>query len=639
MNDPLHPTRRRRRIAGPVVGTLLFALASTSIAWGECLEFVGSYDRGEARSLDVASGYAYVGAGESILVLDLADLTEPQLVGEVTMPRGRAPLDLAVVDDVLYLTNGLLQIFDVSDPTTPTLISTLPTTVNPTDVVVANGHLFLFAVPDSGIHIYRLDGPGQLTGVTFVPFGNPRRGTVEGSFGYFLSAAGLRIFDVANPSAPNPLGDVALPWPNDVRVDGDFAFVVDQDDGLVVIDVSRPAQPQRITHLPLDFTPNTLEVIDDHAYVANTAGDLVVIDISNPASPTTVTILEADPNGNGRRMAPMGDHLLRANGRTGLRITDISAPTEPEDIGVYATQVAAHAIRRQGDYLYVASAEKGVKIVDISEPTVPFEAAFYDTLGEARDLAVNGNTAYVADGSRGLLTLDITDPLMPRGLDAIFDITDARGVEVDGNLAYVAAHLQGLRVADVTNPLLIFEIGSYTAGNAAQDLTLEDDLVYLADGAGGLRTLDVSVPETPQEIGHLDTPFDAREVTVDGRRAFLTESTQATVIDINDPTQPTLLGQFDDCNPADLVVNGDLGYLACRSDLRVLDLSDTNSIGVIETRLNFNTLGASVTLDGSLLFLGYTTDGVEIFDVSACQNLLRDGFESGDVSAWSGSMP
>lgn len=304
-----------------------------------------------------------------------------------------------------------------------------------------------------------------------------------------------------------------------------------------------------------------------------------------------------------------------------------------------AAEVGVHAIQRQGNLLFLASGSLGVDIVDISDITQPEQIAFYDTLGEALDLKVAGNTVYVADGSKGLLTLDITDPLMPRGLDAIFDITDARGIDLAKNLVYVAANQQGVRVADVTNPLIIFEVGSFTDGDEAQDVTLHGDLAYLADGTGGLRILDISVPRAPFELAQLETTASALEVFFQGDRSYVTSSSRASIFEVSDPTMPRLLGTYDDCNSSGVVVDGTLGYVACGSEVHVLNLGDPSHIGVVAMYEGPHPVYSSIALSENFLFVGHSTNGLDIFDVSSCQNLLSDGFESGDLSTWSSSSP
>ena len=63
-----------------------------------------------------------------------------------------------------------------------------------------------------------------------------------------------------------------------------------------------------------------------------------------------------------------------------------------------------------GNTAYVADRNQGLRVVDVSTPTQPAQVGFYAPLGYARDVAVAGGYAYVAADSQGLQVIDVSNP-------------------------------------------------------------------------------------------------------------------------------------------------------------------------------------------------------------------------------------
>jgi hypothetical protein len=73
-----------------------------------------------------------------------------------------------------------------------------------------------------------------------------------------------------------------------VAVSGNYAYVGDGSPGLQVIDVSNPANPQRVGGYDTSGSAGGVAVSGKYAYVADGYSGLQVIDVSNPANPQRV---------------------------------------------------------------------------------------------------------------------------------------------------------------------------------------------------------------------------------------------------------------------------------------------------------------------------------------------------------------
>ena len=95
------------------------------------------------------------------------------------------------------------------------------------------------------------------------------------------------MIDISNPANPQRVGgyDTAgQAW--GVAVAGNYAYVADDTAGLQVIDISNPANPQRVGGYDTAGYANGVAVVGNYAYVADGHAGLQVVDISNPANPS-----------------------------------------------------------------------------------------------------------------------------------------------------------------------------------------------------------------------------------------------------------------------------------------------------------------------------------------------------------------
>jgi len=146
--------------------------------------------------------------------------------------------------------------------------------------------------------------------------------------------------------------------------------------------------------------------------------------------------------------------------------------------------------------------------------------------------------------------------------------------------------------------------------------------------------------DCPELVGFVDTPGEAFGVAVAGAYAYVADTTAGLrVVDVSNPAAPFEVGSYDTPGWAyGVAVAGSYAYVADFLDgLRVVDVS--NPAAPVEVG-SYDTPGAAygIAVAGSYAYVADTTAGLEV--LTSCEGLIfQNGFESGDTSAWSATVP
>jgi hypothetical protein len=148
---------------------------------------------------------------DGFAVLDFSDPAHPQQIGGFT---DHWILKLAAYRDVLYTAGhpGLIEAFDVTDPTMPISTFSMPYTDFIGDIVVEGGRLFV-SEGDQGVHIFGLSDPLAPKHLATVPA--QTRCYDVAVRGLMMAIAepdhGAFLYDIRDPSAPVLVGSCSRP--------------------------------------------------------------------------------------------------------------------------------------------------------------------------------------------------------------------------------------------------------------------------------------------------------------------------------------------------------------------------------------------------------------------------------------------
>ncbi|MEN6625985.1 MAG: hypothetical protein ABFD69_07145 [Candidatus Sumerlaeia bacterium] len=216
----------------------------------------------------------------------------------------------------------------------------------------------------------------------------------------------------------------------DFKIAGDRGYVLDQNDGLQVVNLVDPTQPKMMGRLKLEDQPGAgrernnfmlRAVENEFVYVSNT-DHYLVFDCTSPTSPT----LCARFNGPGGRMSIVNNRAYVAGGGEGLLIYDVADPRRIGLLGRFNTNGQALDLATSGSLVYLF--DGALKVIDAANPTTPTLVSRteidFDEDDEMRDdsacVKKLGPAVYISEEGFGhdekvaIKVVDVSDPAKPR---------------------------------------------------------------------------------------------------------------------------------------------------------------------------------------------------------------------------------
>ncbi|NNE44022.1 MAG: hypothetical protein HKN12_07420, partial [Gemmatimonadetes bacterium] len=302
-----------------------------------------------------------------------------------------------------------------------------------------------------------IDAPVEASSAT-VPVLSPNHcAFADGRLHVVGWASWMATLDYSDPYNPLLVGmakllPARLPSVSALAVANGFAYVAETQGPLHVVDISSPAQPLIVATIPETFT--YLAIHDDTLLATRSDATLFAYDVSGPASPQ---LIGSNPFPAGT-IRTDGVHIVGDAGPDGLAIARFdflqtsNAPTYDES-GLEIVDIAV-----SGDALFLGAQLWGLRVADVSVPTQPVEIGHHsfpaDHPGTLQDIDVSGTILGAAASWNGFFLIDVSDPAAPRRASRHWPSHPVWGCILSGHHAYLAAGALGLEVLNVSDPAL-----------------------------------------------------------------------------------------------------------------------------------------------------------------------------------------
>jgi len=428
---------------------------------------------------------------------------------------------------------------------------------------------------------------------------------------------GLLIVNVANPSQIYIMGTLALTTrANVVKVSGNRAYI-GADRAFVVADISNPTNPTIIASVTdNDLTADDILLHNQYVLVACSGYGVIMYDVSNPAQPVRAASFDQDSHSHG--LAIRGNRMYVCEDGYGVRILDITNILQPVEVGAYKVHKTVEKIQLVGNNAYVCDGINGFYVLDIANIDAPVLYSRIRLDAHAYDVSVVDTIAVIANGLGGLEMVSVANPSQMRQLSRMYTAGESRRVDIRGGKAYIAGKGDGVAIIDLAEAGSPVRIGTVPVQGQAFDVEVAGRHAYIADIEKGLRIADISDPANPVIVSDLDSCDLAYEITLHGRYAYMACATKGLrIVDISDPAKPFIAATIDTIGyVSEVATDGKNAFIVERyKAVRIIDVSHLPAWQYVET---YPVAGVreAIALKDSFLCTVNPNTGLEVWNVA-----------------------
>ncbi len=515
----------------------------------------------DPTDIEALGNYVYLLSPDfGFTVIDFTDFTQPLMV--TTLGLEHKPKRLSIVGSTAYVISeedATLQIINIGNPETPSLVNTIHIGGTGQDVAAQDGFAYA-AIMNSGVF----------------------------------------VIDVDPPEDANLIQKVDLPGEcTAIDVEDGYAVVVNNNSqDLDILNISPPESSYLVNTIDSIQSSYLVELNQGYAFVCSRFY-LRVFDITPPGSAHLVQealaahglIVDFDVVGESVIVGSRGFQFFNFDYES-QELNNISFQTygNPSESCFSVLE----------NIIFVANDEalRIGRIDQIAGWDFPINMHEFT---ETRDLAVNNNYLFAAAGD--LLKYDMTLPGLP---EQILNYTglDYHRIIVEGNYAYVLGRIPYyyLLIYDVSPINKLTGIGSIEIRDSALngDFDIENGYVYIANkkpwnSSGWLEIIDVDPPESMEKVIDIDFPGIPIDIEVQEGYAYIAayDTFNGTVysIDVDPPEDTHIINYYPTAFPArgisvqdDLVyVTSNKGSASCFEIFRITSPGELEKINQVST--------------------------------------------------------
>jgi hypothetical protein len=451
--------------------------------------------------------------------------------------------------------------------------------------------------------------------------GAPDRVAISGEIAVVAAGTdGVHIVDISDPDNPEYLTTYTRTDIDavDVAALDSYAYVSDAqtdasstDGAVLAIDISTPGTPVLADSVPID-EPEAIDVTDDYVYVVDSGATVRLILIENPTAMVISAQSYTPPLGGASEIAAI-DYTPNLD-------YDLLFVIDPTDDPPYYSRVHC-VLNYDRDYaddpsptLYDTYQSDSLLLSHVAvTPTnvylwsmVPFAIEDFYYYVEVLDFPGMNQVGITAD-----------DYII--GWSAQSDIT------VYGNRVFASNGI-GIRmfnVADETNPV---SIDYWDTPGPAQGLAIGDRHIYAASGNLGLQGVDLTAPGNFEITASYDV-IGANDVAIDGTIAYLAaaDATLTTVNIAGNGALPLLDSIDVGASSASVALSGDYAVVATGSTgITVVNIADPSDLEVAGTGYQ-TSYTTDVSIYGDYAYVVSGT-GLQVWKISDPSNPEFVGF-------------
>jgi hypothetical protein len=637
-------------IASPRAKTGKSIFTSDSI-----LTSLGRWAWGPCYAVETKDHNAFIGNGPTFQVLDIANPSSPQIIGEYYVGASSI-FDIRVRDSLAFVIADGLLILDISNLSRPQKIGFVSISGWTNRVVVVDSFAYVITYA-GGMCVVDISNPSQprLRGALVTGFERSFCLAARGRYVY-VGSFEYPFFAIINANDPDHLTGNIIDiggWALSAFTKDTLLYVGLRSQVLKVFSVANPSLPIQLGETNIDtanyYGIQSITVRGNYAYVATRLPSVYSVDISNPYAPhLSDSIHYRFPSlseFNGLSVATLGATVL-ASYQSGVWLVNATQPSSLSEQAFFPTGGFATKVAMRDSLAFVASADAGLWVLDISNPNEPRSLSNLRVGGELVDVMVSDNLVFAVNQnqvttvgldnqSRGLWIFNVFDPGHPRVLShyigaTIFSPNNSYvgALAKSGDLVFMTqpGSDSTFEIINATNPNNPQRLGVFRSTYLPYDVAIKDSIAYLATQASGLRIIDCHTPSSPMEIASFTTS-SLWGIAIGSSFAYADRIDTFFVVDISNPRIPSVVGKFGrnygSFSTINLFACGNFVYWA-EGYLGVVDVSNPSNPREV-ARISSPDWGSGVAAQGNLILFAETSYGVSILRNNLVTSVGEEG--------------
>ena len=489
-----------------------------------------SLNPSSSYAMTADGNYLYLSSMKAMEVYDITDRRNPIWIASVGLPHG--VLDFSIQGDIACAVGSgrELALIDVRDPASAQVINACPTRSSAYTCTLDGNRVYVggVSVQDNGLlEIFDITDPQQPTDVGSVEMEGRINDIVPTEEYIYLAISyhGMRILENDPESSFREVGTFPLEDGSRIVVEGDYVYITDRD-GIQAIDISTPSNPLDAGRVELDGIPMNFVVSDGYAFVADYNRGLHICELNPPESITRVALVERI---SGFIALGMADDYVYLPSSIGIRIFDVSAPDAPEEAGLVPAIGDCQAFCISEGYAYTID-YFGFRVIDIDPPESAKIVGFLrtDPHNFSGRLILSDGRIYATDQTGEILVINVETPSEPTlEREAML----SRGImihAVTDGLAYCCDNTPVLRIIDISDPASPPPATNLPMPGKVESVTILGDRVYVKcedrqNNTGYLVLLEMPVNLGSGEQRSIEFPWNLLTINEAGRVAYAVE--------------------------------------------------------------------------------------------------------------------
>jgi hypothetical protein len=355
---------------------------------------------------------------------------------------------------------------------------------------------------------------------------------VEGNYAYIAgNINGLHIFDISDPANPvwvNKVDSIGSIY--HVYVEGNYAYILSMSYGnLCIIDINPPDSAYIVKKVDTPFAPYDVQIANGYAYVgfidySNYTSGLYIIDVNPPESAYLVNAVDTHGPDN-TRVQVLDGYAYVANASDGLQIIDIEPPESAyivKTVNLQTTSTNNVELNIFAGYAFVLSSSTsngGLSIIDTDPPESAYLVQTVDiNANYLTEFLISDGYAYIGIDGGGLPIIDI-DPPESAYIAKTIDMSGyTSGIQISGEYAFVT-NSESFYVIDIQSPESAYIFNSVEIPDYIWCTKLSAGYAYLI-GCPGLMIIDIYPPESAYIASTTGTEYRSEDIQISNGYAY-----------------------------------------------------------------------------------------------------------------------